>query len=384
VEVLFRGGGEGEDEGEEGGWIGEGGEGVVFRAVGDWWVEVGEGGRAPEVLSDDAEGVAGWGVGLGVDGEDVEDGGAGAAGVAAAFGDAVPVVVEGIGGGAFFESRHVPEEETGDEDEERGGGGPEVDPRGGGASVGVGDGDVSDDGGWAEGDAGEGADLGFVEERAFPCDGVGAGEAAGVHAGDDAERQGDGGEVEGLSETGSADGSGGGGGGGLVEGAGLGEEVRGLESGGGGSWAFGGFFPVRPDAPCGDGGIPCDEAEDGEGEDVDLARGAEFVSEPAEEEGGGEGGWESPALVGVSRGGEGGGFFLPDGGEGGEETSGAIAEEGGVGRVRGGGLAGGGADVEREELCGTVGGFDAMHEGDGGLVLGGEGGEAGVGHWGDG
>ena len=76
MEVLFGGGGEGEDEGEEGGWIGEGGEGVVFRAVGDGRVEVGEGGRAPEVLGDDAEGVAGRGVGLGVDGEDVEDGGA--------------------------------------------------------------------------------------------------------------------------------------------------------------------------------------------------------------------------------------------------------------------------------------------------------------------
>ena len=94
--------------------------------------------------------------------------------------------VEGVGGGALFESRHVPEEEAGDEDEEGGGGGPEVDPWGGGAACGVWDGDVGDDGGGAEGDSGEGADLGFLEERAFPCDGVGVGEAAGVHAGDDA------------------------------------------------------------------------------------------------------------------------------------------------------------------------------------------------------
>ncbi len=187
-----------------------------------------------------------------------------------------------------------------------------------------------------------------------------------------------------MSETGSTDGSGGGGGGGLVEGGGLGEEVRGCEGRGGGSVGFGGFFPVGPDAPCGDGSIPCDEAEDGEGEDVDLAGGAEFVGEPAEEEGGGEGGWEGPALPWGSRGGEGGGFFLPEGREGGEETSGAIAEEGGFGCVCCGGLTGGGADVEREELGGTVGGFETMHEGDGGLVLGGEGGEAGVGHWGDG
>ena len=97
------------------------------------------------------------------------------------------------------------------------------------------------------------------------------------------------------------------------------------------------LLPVVPEAPRGNGTIPCDEAEEREGEDIDAALRSQLIGQPAEHEGADADGQAKVATPWRGRCCGGRDEFRPWGGEASRHDFRAPDEEGRVaGRVMGG------------------------------------------------